>query len=64
MKIVSWMILVVSAALMIYGYWGAFTSSGNKVYDEMDAMYPFILLVAGAVLFIASVIILLLKRKK
>jgi hypothetical protein len=64
MKIALQIILVISIALMVYGYWGAFTSSGNKVYDEMDGFIPFIMLIAGAILFIVSVIILLLKRKK
>jgi hypothetical protein len=35
---------------MTYGYWGAFTESGQYYYDEMDAMYPFFALVIAALL--------------
>jgi hypothetical protein len=33
---------------IIFGYWGAFTKSGGKYYDEMDAMTPFFMLVIAS----------------
>lgn len=56
--------LIIAIAFMAYGYWGAFTESGNKVYDEMDAMLPFFGLIIGAVLFIISVVIMIVARKR
>lgn len=44
--------LIVSLALIIYVYWGAFTNAGNKVYDEMDGFFPFFLIMGGVVLFV------------
>ena len=42
----------------IYGYWGAFTRSGSRYYDEMDALYPFfVLLASGLVVLIALVLL-------
>ena len=64
MKTAAIIVFIASLALMSYGYWGAFTGSGNKVYDEMDAYFPFFLLVAGAVLLIVFLVLLLIMRKK
>ena len=64
MKIASGIIGIIAIALIIYGYWGAFTKSGNKVYDEMDAYFPFFLLVGGSVLFIISLVLFIIMRTK
>jgi len=64
MKIASGIIGILAITLMIYGYWGAFTKSGNKVYDEMDAYFPFFLLVGGGVLFIISLVLFIIMRTK
>lgn len=45
---------------VIYGYWGAFTPSGNKVYDEMDGMLPFFVLIFGVVLFVVFLVMILI----
>jgi uncharacterized membrane protein len=64
MKRASQIILIVAIACIIYGYWGAFTQSGNKVYDEMDAMLPFFVLLLGVVLLLVFlVLVFILKRK-
>lgn len=60
----SYIILITSFALMAYGYWGAFTTPGNKVYDEMDAFYPFFMLIGGVVLLIIFLILLIIMRRK
>jgi hypothetical protein len=64
MKLSSYLLLLASLALMIYGYWGAFTTAGNKVYDEMDGYYPFFMLIGGAVLFIVFLVLFFISRKK
>ncbi|MEO7046371.1 MAG: hypothetical protein ABI091_13760 [Ferruginibacter sp.] len=65
MKTASKIILPLSLALIIFGYWGAFTNQGNKVYDEMDAYYPFFMLLMGIFLLIVFFILLMIiKRKK
>lgn len=64
MKALSIIILIVAIALIGYGYWGAFTAGGNKVYDEMDGFYPFFMLIGGVVLLIIFLILLLIRRKK
>ena len=56
--------LLLATALCIYGYWGAFTESGNKRYDEMDAMFPFFVMIFGVALFIVFSVILIIHRKK
>ncbi|MEO6539432.1 MAG: hypothetical protein ABIN74_00520 [Ferruginibacter sp.] len=49
---------------MIYGYWGAFTTAGNKVYDEMDGYYPFFMLIGGVVLLVIFLILVFIMRRK
>jgi heme/copper-type cytochrome/quinol oxidase subunit 2 len=64
MKRASQIILIVAIACIIYGWWGAFTQSGNKVYDEMSAMLPFFVLILGVFLVLVFwVLVFLLKRK-
>jgi heme/copper-type cytochrome/quinol oxidase subunit 2 len=60
------LVILFIAALTLagYGYWGAFTSAGNKVYDEMDAYYPFFMLIGGVILFILWLIIILLRKRR
>jgi hypothetical protein len=35
-----------------YGYWGAFTDSGNKVYEEMAALIPFYIMLGSVSILI------------
>ncbi|MEP7164284.1 MAG: hypothetical protein ABI741_06300 [Ferruginibacter sp.] len=64
MKIASRIILIVAIILIGYGYWGAFTRSGNKVYDEMDAYFPFFMLIGGLILFLSFLILVMIMRRK
>ena len=64
MKAVSRILPVIAIASIAYGYWGAFTQSGNKVYDEMDAFFPFFILIAGVILLIAFVVLVIVMRRK
>jgi len=64
MKKASQIILIVAIVSIIYGYWGAFTQSGNKVYDEMDGMLPFFILIFGVILlFVFPILVFIMKRK-
>ncbi|MEP7377648.1 MAG: hypothetical protein ABI675_29860 [Chitinophagaceae bacterium] len=64
MKTASRILLIISIAAITYGYWGAFTHSGNKVYDEMDAFLPFFILIGGVILLIAFIILAIIMRRK
>ena len=64
MKKASRIILIAAILSIIYGYWGAFTEAGNKVYDEMDAMLPFFVLIFGVILLLLFlVLVFIIKRK-
>ena len=60
----SKIICIISLILIGYGYWGAFTNAGNKVYDEMDGYYPFFILLAGMLMLVTTFIIVLVKKRK
>ena len=64
MKRVPALILIIALALIGYGYWGAFTAAGNKVYDEMDGYYPFFMLIGGVILLITWLIIILVRKRR
>ncbi|HZH95573.1 MAG TPA: hypothetical protein VEY06_06785 [Flavisolibacter sp.] len=64
MKKAARIILIMAILSVIYGYWGAFTPSGNKVYDEMDGMLPFFVLIFGVVLFIVFLVMILIVKRK
>jgi tellurite resistance protein TehA-like permease len=64
MKITSGIMLAVAIAFVTYGYWGAFTDSGNRVYDEMDAMFPFFLLIFGVILLFVFLILIIRRNRK
>lgn len=64
MKISSRIILILALALTGYGYWGAFTTAGNKVYDEMDGFYPFFIMIAGVVLLVVFLIMIIVMKRK
>ena len=64
MKLLSRIILIVAVAAIGYGYPGAFTRAGSKVYDERDALLPFFNLIAGVGLLIAFLIMVVVGRRK
>ena len=64
MKAISRILFVTAVACMVYGYWGAFTEAGNKNYDEMNGMIPFIILVAGSILFIVAIVLMIISARK
>jgi heme/copper-type cytochrome/quinol oxidase subunit 2 len=64
MKLFLVILLIASLALAGYGYWGAFTAGGNKVYDELDAYYPFFMLITGVVLLITWLVIVIIRKRR
>ncbi|CAN5239611.1 hypothetical protein BH11BAC6_BH11BAC6_08650 [soil metagenome] len=64
MKTTSRIMLIIAIALIVYGYWGAFTQSGNKVYDEMDAYLPFFAMILGVILFTAYLVLIIIIRRR
>jgi hypothetical protein len=36
-------LLLLSLISGLFGYWGAFTPNGNRVFDEMSGMIPYFL---------------------
>ena len=49
-----------------YGYWGAFTESGNERYEEMAALLPFYIMLGSAALLaimgLYHIVIFMIKR--
>ena len=64
MKKASRIILIAAILSIIYGYWGAFTEAGNKVYDEMDAMLPFFVLIFGVILLLLFLVLVFIMKRK
>jgi hypothetical protein len=64
MKKTSRIIFILAIALIGYGYWGAFTKTGNKLYDEMDGFIPYFILLGGLVLLLWFIILVILMRKR
>jgi heme/copper-type cytochrome/quinol oxidase subunit 2 len=64
LKKLSSIILILAIVSIAYGYWGAFTESGNKVYDEMDAMFPFLVLIAGVIILLIVLVIFMVRMRK
>jgi hypothetical protein len=55
-------VFIFCAIGMSYGYWGAFTLSGQSYYDEMAAMTPFFVLVGSAAVFLITIIVWLINK--
>jgi heme/copper-type cytochrome/quinol oxidase subunit 2 len=64
MKIILRIMLLIAIAFIVYGYWGAFTASGNKMYDEMDAYYPFFMLLFGVLVLMVCLIMFFIRKRK
>jgi uncharacterized membrane protein len=64
MKKAARFILPLSIAMVVYGYWGAFTKAGNRVYDEMDGLLPFFVLIVGLILLIVVLVLIFLMKRK
>jgi hypothetical protein len=52
---VSASLALIALPVGIFGLWGLFSSSGRKMFDEMDGLIPFFALcAAGALLILAG----------
>ena len=63
-QLIATIMLIAGIGLMAYGYWGAFTEAGSRVYDEMDGFTPFFMLIGGGILALTAVVMFLLIRRK
>ena len=52
-----------AVALGAFGYWGAFTKSGNRQFDEMSGMIPYFALLVGAALAVCAAAVAWFTRK-
>ena len=52
---------VVGLVLLIFGWWGQHTESGQKKFDEMAGMIPFFAFYLGIILALISVSTLVYK---
>lgn len=66
MRAASVILLIAGTGLCSFGYWGMFTTSGRRAYDEMDGMYPFFALLAGSLMIIVALVFFLIdvRRRK
>jgi hypothetical protein len=52
---------------LVYGYWGAFTTSGNQKYEGMSALLPFYIMIGSigilSIIGLYYLVILVIKRK-
>jgi hypothetical protein len=55
-------LFLITAICGVFGYWGAFTSNGNRIFDEMSGMIPYFLGFGVAFLCCIAAVILLLIR--
>jgi hypothetical protein len=67
MKPLATLISLFAFGLGIFGYWGVFTRSGRRQYDEMAVFIPVIALLIAAIIFVLAIVIFILhyfKNKK
>jgi hypothetical protein len=64
MKLVSIVLLVLAGALEVFAYWGLFTASGMRVFDEMAGLFPFFAGLAGAGLALCGALLWWIARRR
>jgi hypothetical protein len=60
MRNVGLVLLAISAALAVFGYWGASTVAGRRQFDEMAGMIPVASTWLGGLLALAAAVLLLI----
>jgi uncharacterized membrane protein len=60
MKFVAGILYSFAAVLGAFGYWGVFTRSGRREYDEMAGFIPGIALLIAVILLLIALILSLL----
>jgi hypothetical protein len=63
MRLVSVCLLILAIACGAFAYWGIFTPSGARAFDEMDGMIPFFVGLASGPLILAAAICWWLARR-
>jgi len=66
MKVLRIILVAVCCFGLGYGYWGAFTESGNERYEEMAALLPFYIMLGSAgllaIIGLYYIVIFMIKR--
>lgn len=63
MRLAGIILIVISLGMGLFCYWGIYTESGRRRYDEMAGMIPFFVGIAGGVLLLVGGVLLFLSRK-
>jgi len=56
LRVAASLTLAFAAVLGVFSWWGLFTSSGGRVFDEMDGMYPFLAGCVSALIAVAAIV--------
>jgi heme/copper-type cytochrome/quinol oxidase subunit 2 len=57
MKNLAFLLIVFSALIGAFGYWGTYTKAGRQTYDEMAGMIPFFALLLSAIFLSVAVLL-------
>jgi hypothetical protein len=60
---IAQIITLAGVAAIAFGYWGAYTHTGRKRFDEMAGIVPLLSLLAGVLAVIIGVVTLLYLRR-
>ena len=47
--------LALAIGLLSFGYWGLYTKSGNRYFDEMAGIIPFFMLITGGIILLICI---------
>lgn len=64
MKMLPTYLIFIALIAITFGYWGLETVSGRKEFDEMDGIIPLFTGIGGVALLVASVILLIIQRRR
>jgi hypothetical protein len=60
MKLAASILAVIGVLLGVFGWWGLFTRAGQRRFDEMDGLYPFIAGIVGIVVIVAAIVLFII----
>lgn len=64
MKMLPTYLIFIALIAITFGYWGLETVSGRKEFDEMDGIIPLVTGFGGVALLVASLILLIIQRRR
>lgn len=57
-------ILLAAALLIVFAFWGQYTTAGHRAFDEMDGIYPVAVAPLGTLLAAAAALAAWLGRRR